>query len=356
MMIKPTIESVFEKPPDYTLRERATIITQTPMRITLAGGGTDVLWYSQLRGGAWVSGAIDKYVFIFLNKNEDEKKLKIFEGGEVIETDNVEGIGNPIVHECFNLLKIKSGVEIATLSDASAKSGLGGSGAFEVGLLHALHAYKGEKVSKLQLAKEACYVEIDRLKKPVGPQDQYICALGGIRYFEIDRKGKVSSWPLKISRTTIEKLESNFLFFRTGIKHDTSSIHGESKKKIEKKDESSEELIQALDDIKALGQQAKRYLLTGKVDDFGATLHQHWLIKKRLSSQVTSSQIDEWYNEGIKAGALGGKIMGSGGGGWFVFYVNKNKARFRERMVKIGLDERRVRFDWEGTKLLVNLS
>lgn len=341
---------------DYSSRERATIITQTPMRITLGGGGTDILWYSKLKGGGWISAAINKYVFVFLNKTEDPQLIKASHGTESIMTTNYEEISNPIIRECLLLTRVTHGVELSTAADASAKSGLGGSGAFEVGLLHALHVYKRESVPQLELAKEACEIEIGRLKKPVGPQDQYIAAIGGIHYFEIDKKGRVTVEPLPLSMHTIAELESNMLFFRTGIQHDTQAVLGDQKKTIEKKDEHSKELIKSLDDIKVLGQRVKKYLLQGKVDEFGASLDTHWRIKKRLSGKVSSSKIDEWYEEGIKAGALGGKIMGAGGGGWFVFYVNKNKSKFRERMEKIGLEERRVRFDWEGTKVLINLS
>ncbi len=349
-------KTFIKKLPDYTQRERATIITQTPMRITLAGGGTDVLWYSRLRGGAWISGAINKFVFIFLNKTEDPKLIKASHGFEATMSYDYKDIKNPIIRECLRLTKVTKGVEISTAADASAKSGLGGSGAFEVGLLHALYVYKREPVSQLKLGEEACYVEIDRLKKPVGPQDQYIAALGGINYFEISKQGEIMIESLNLSLHTVAKLESNLLFFRTGIQRDAESVLADEKKKAEEKNIHSEKLIKALDDIKALGQEVKKYLLKGHVDDFGRSLHEHWLIKKRLSSKVSSPQIDTWYEEARKAGALGGKIMGAGGGGWFVFYVNKNRARFRERMAKIGLDERRVRFDWEGTKLLVNLS
>jgi len=348
-------KTIVKRPPDYTLRDRATIITQTPMRITLAGGGTDVLWYSKLRGGAWISGAINKYVFVFLNKTEDPTLIKASHGFEATMSHDYKDIPNAIIKECLRLTKVTRGVEIATAADASAKSGLGGSGAFEVGLLHALHVYKREPVSQIRLAEESTHVEIGRLNKPVGPQDQYIASIGGINYFEIDKKGQVMIEPLDLSFHSIAKLESNLLYFRTGIQRDASSVLGDQKKKMDKK-ESSKQLISILDEIKALGIQAKKYLLDGHIDDFGSTFHEHWLIKKKLSSKVSNPQIDEWYKEAMKAGALGGKIMGAGGGGWFVFYVNKNQERFRNRMKKIGLEERRVHFDWEGTKLLVNLS
>lgn len=342
--------------PDYALRERATIITQTPMRITLAGGGTDVLWYSKVKGGAWISAAINKYVFIFLNKTEDPNLIKASHGFEAIMTNDYEKIPVPIIRECLHLTNVTRGVEISTAADASARSGLGGSGAFEVGLLHALYTYKRKPVSQLRLARESAVIEIERLKKPVGPQDQYIAALGGIKYFEIDKQGRVTVTPLRLSANTIAELESSLLFFRTGIQRDTVSVLSDQKKKIEAKGDISQKMISALDEIKELGFEAKKYLLKGKLHDFGRTFHEHWLIKKRLSDKVSSPNIDEWYDQALRAGALGGKIMGAGGGGWFVFYVPKNKERFRNRMVHVGLDERRVRFDWEGTKVLINLS
>lgn len=349
-------KTLIKKLPDYTSRERATIITQTPMRITLGGGGTDVLWYSRLKGGAWISGAINKYVFAFLNKTEDPRLIKVSHGFEAVMSYDYRDITNPIIKECLQLTHITSGVELSTAADASARSGLGGSAALEVGLLHALHVYKREPVSQVRLAEEACYVEINKLKKPVGPQDQYIAALGGINYFEIDKKGTVLVEHLNLTTHALAKLESNLLYFRTGIQRDAASVLSDQKDQADKKDKTSRALIHALDDIKDLGKQAKKYLLNEHIDDFGKTLHEHWLIKKRLSKKVSNQQIDEWYEAGIKAGALGGKIMGAGGGGWFVFYVNKNRARFREKMAQVGLDERRVRFDFEGTKLLVNLS
>jgi D-glycero-alpha-D-manno-heptose-7-phosphate kinase len=327
------------------------------MRITLAGGGTDVRWYSKLKGGAWISGAIDKYVFVFLNKTEDPKLIKASHGTEAIMTYDYRKILNPLIREALKIAGITKGIEISTAADASARSGLGGSGAFEVSLLNALHTYKREHISPLELAKEASSIEIERLKHPVGPNDQYIAAIGGINYFEIDKKGTVYCEPLNLPLHSIAKLESNLLYFRTGMQRDASSVLADEKKRTEKKkSKKSKEVIQALDQIKELGQYAKKLLLKKHIDDFGKTFHDHWLIKKRLSDKVSSSKIDEWYEEAMKAGALGGKIIGAGGGGWLVFYVPENKARFRNRMAKIGLEERRVRFDWEGTKVLINLS
>lgn len=340
--------------PNLNQRHRATIITQTPMRITLAGGGTDVIWYSRLRGGAWISGSIDKYVFVILNKTEDPEIIKASHGIEANIETNYRHIPNPIIRQCLRLTKVTKGIEISTSADASAKSGLGGSGAFEVGLLNALYTYKRQPVSQLKLAKIASDIEIKYLKRPVGPQDQYISAIGGINYFEIDTAGHLSIEPLNLGVDTLSQLHHKLIFYRTGILHDTFSIL-QTEKDVLKTPQQSQ-VIRNLDEIKALGLQAKKYLLTNKINDYGATLHNHWLLKKKLSTAISSPQIDDWYSYALKSGALGGKIMGAGGGGWFVFFVPKKQSYFRQQMAKTGLVEKAVQFDFEGTKLLINLS
>lgn len=340
---------------EYVRRERATIITQTPMRVTLGGGGTDSIWYSKLKGGAWISAAIDKYVFIFLNKTEDPNLIKASHGIEATMTDDFRKIPNSIIRECLKLTGVRSGIEISTAADASPGSGLGGSGAFEVGLINAVYTYKRNPVSQLRLAEEAAFIEMKRLRKPVGPQDQYIAALGGIKYFEMDRGGRISIESLNLSMNTIANLESNLLFFRTGIQRNASDVLSDVKSRLSTPKYSAR-IIGFLDEIKKLGQTAKIYLLKGKTDDFGKTLDIHWQLKRKLSSKVSNQKIDEWYTEGIRAGAIGGKLIGAGGGGWFMFYVRSNQSKFRNRMEKLGLTEKRIRFDWEGSKVLVNLS
>lgn len=322
------------------------------MRITLAGGGTDVLWYSKLKRGAWISGAINKYVYTFLNPTDDPNILKIFDGSKYYLVNDLDQIENPIVKLCLEKTSVKKGIQVTAISEVSGRSGLGGSGSFEVGLLNALYSFKGVKVKQIELGKQAAAIEIVDLKKPVGPQDQYIAALGGINYFEINKKGRVTVIPLKLSKKTIQSLEKNLIYFSTGIKRDAESVLADQKKKSESSPDVSSKVIEALDKIKEIGQQAKGYLLKGEVDKFGATFHDHWLIKKSLSDKISNSQIDEWYDQGIENGALGGKIMGAGGGGWFVFYLNKNHNQFREKMEKLGLIPQVVKFDWEGTKEL----
>lgn len=325
------------------------IITRAPMRVTLGGGGTDVLWYSRLKGGAWISAAIDKYVYVTLSHSENPEEFRIVLPDEILTADSIDGIENQVVRTCFEVSGIKRGVEIYVKSDASGRSGLGGSGALEVALLNALLNLGIRPVSKFRLGQLAASVEIEKLRMPVGPQDQMISALGGIQYFEMDKSGNIKATPLNISEETVANLEENLLYFRTGIQRDTAAVLGDQKQKTEK-EESKAEMISALDDIKELGGMVKTFLEQGKPDDFGQTLHEHWLIKKKLSNKVSNGQIDQWYEAAMNAGALGGKIMGAGGGGWFMFYVNKNKDKFRDSMRKMGLMEQQVVFDWEGAK------
>lgn len=327
-----------------------TIISQTPMRITLGGGGTDVLWYSKLNGGAWISAAINKYVYIIVTKTDDPNQLKIFDGNNYF-TCNIEKIDNLILKECLKITNIKQGVQLAIVSEVSSRSGLGGSGSFEVGLLNALYNFQHKDINKHKLAEQAADIEIVRLKKSVGPQDQYIAALGGINYFEIDKNGKVLYQKLKLSNRTLQSLRQNLMYFSTGIKRDADNILKIAKKKSADKNLN---VIKALDEIKQIGQDVKRNLEKGQIDAFGHSLHKHWLIKKSLSEKVSNTQIDDWYNAGMKNGALGGKIMGAGGGGWFMFYVNKNHKKFKEKMRKTGLIPQEIDFDWEGSKILIN--
>lgn len=327
------------------------IVTRAPMRVTLGGGGTDVVWYSRLKGGAWTSAAIDKYVYVTLSHSEDPEEFRIVLPDEIITANRIEDIENPVIRTCFEVSGIRRGVEVYVKSDATGRSGLGGSGALEVALLHALLQLGIRPVSQFRLGQLAASVEIDKLRMPVGPQDQMISALGGIQYFEMDKSGKITATPLSTQEETIANLEDNLLYFKTGIQRDTAAVLGDQKQKTEK-EESRSEMIKTLDDIKELGQMVKGFLEQGKIDDFGASLHEHWLIKKRLSNKVSNSQIDEWYQEAMNAGALGGKIMGAGGGGWFMFYVNKNKEQFRDKMKKLGLMEQKVSFDWDGARLM----
>lgn len=349
------VETVdFFSNPEY--RRRTRIVAQAPMRITMGGGGTDVLWYSRLKGGAWISAAIDLSVQTTLSQTEERGLIKINHGREAYMGYDYREIENPIIRECLDVAGVTRGVEISTQADASAGSGLGGSGAMEVSMLLALHTYKGEFVTKARLAEEACQVEIDRLGRPIGPQDQLTAAFGGINYYEIDTSGNVSIESLELEPDTVHFLEQNLLYFRTGIHRDAGSVLEDQKNKMDESWPSRDVLVSSLDRIKDLGQRARGHLLEGRVDEFGATLDEHWRIKRQLSGRVSNTQIDDWYEAGMRVGALGGKIMGAGGGGWFVFYVNRDQRSFAQKMTGLGLIEKSIRFDWDGAKVLVNQS
>lgn len=349
---KKTSNNRIKKYDNHRLRDRSIIITQTPMRITLAGGGTDVDWYSNIRGGAWISATINRYLVVTLSMTEDPNFIGYSSGGLAHQGGSYKDIPSEYVKACLEHTGITKGVSININSEVSGRSGLGGSAALEVGLLNALYCHKRESFSKTELGEHAFHIERVKLGRDyIGPQDQYIVALGGIQYFERGTSGKVVSEPLELSLHTISELESNLLYFRTGIYRDAGVALSDQKNKAKV---NKQKQIKALDDIKELGQEAKKYLLKGEVDKFGETFHKHWMIKKTLSDKISNPQIDKWYDEAMKKGALGGKIMGAGGGGWFVFYVKGDKLAFRKHMEKLGLEERKVRFDFDGSKILFN--
>jgi D-glycero-alpha-D-manno-heptose-7-phosphate kinase len=268
---------------------------------------------------------------------------------------NIDDIHHNIFREALELLKIDKGIELTSLSDMPSSSGLGTSGSFTIALLNALHTYKKEFVSQKQLAEEACHIEMDILKEPIGKQDQYIAAFGGITYFEFAKDGNVTVEPIKMTDEAKDELHNNILLFYTGIQRSASNILKEQDDK-SKKDEDS--TIEALHEIKRIGQDTKKAFENGDVDKLGEYLDAHWNIKKQLSKGVSNLYIDERYNHARKNGALGGKIMGAGGGGFFMFYhngSNNEKTKFIKEMNNKGLKKLRFNFDYEGSKIILNM-
>lgn len=347
-----------------TQRRRARIETQTPMRVALGGGGTDLPWYALNekegagRGGAWISCAIDRFLTVHLNMTEDPSFLRVSYGDDLsYQGEDFRQIKNPIIRSCVEKAGVACGIELSIASEASGRSGLGGSGALEVGTLNALYAFKKEPVSQLQLAREAYEIESRQLGRPIGPHDQYIVALGGIKYFEMDPEGivQVEDLGCYLNRETVARLHGNLLYFATGIKRDAAEVLSAQKVALVNDGYISEGMIKSYDEIKAIGQEARRSLLEGRMDDFGRSFYDHWLVKQRLSSNMSNPDIDNYLEEAMKAGALGGKIIGAGGGGWLVFYVKEScQAGFRNRMLQLGILERDVLIDWEGTKVVRN--
>ncbi len=327
------------------------IISKAPVRITLGGGGTDLKSYYSKYGGFLIAAAINKYVFISANKRFYDSIRLSYSQTEIV--NSVNDIKHRIFREALRLLNIDSGIELVSIADVPANCGLGTSSSFTVSLLNALHTYKREFVTQRQLAEEACHIEIDILGEPIGKQDQYISAFGGITCLTFEKNGEVIVEPLQISAEALDQLESNLLLFHSGVERSASEILSEQDEK-SKRDDSV--VIGNLHQIKEIGLETRKALERGEVDKFGELLNIHWEIKKKRSQKMTDPFIDECYEVACNNGALGGKIIGAGGGGFFMFYCNnRDKSRLYQAMKKIGLKSMKFRFDLEGAKILVNM-
>ncbi len=326
------------------------ILSRAPTRITLGGGGTDLKSYYSKYGGFLIAGAIDKYCTILATKRFYDSIRLSYSRMEI--KDNVEEIEHRIFKAALKLLGIEKGIELHSAADVPANCGLGTSSTFTVALLNALHAYKREFVAQKQLAEEACHIEIDILGEPIGKQDQYMAAFGGLTCLTFEKNGEVLVEPLKISGETLDQLESNLLLFFTGKERKASEILSEQDERSKKEDP---EMIQNLHQIKEIGLETKKYLEKGKVEMLGELLHVHWETKKKRSQKMSDPFIDECYEVAREKGAIGGKLIGAGGGGFFMFYCNNSeKPKLIEAMTKMGLRWERFRFDFDGAKILVN--
>ena len=327
------------------------IISRAPVRITLGGGGTDLASYYSQFGGFLIAGGINKYVYIAANPRFHPSIRLSYSETEVV--DKVGQIKHRIFREALDMLGIEQGIELVSIADVPANCGLGTSGTFTVALLNALHAFKRSFVSQPQLAEEACTIEIDRLREPIGKQDQYASAYGGLTCFTFDRNGSVQAEPLRVSDEQVNTLENRILLFYTGQERKASDILKEQKERTEADDS---ELVSRLHQIKEIGLETRQAFEAGDLDRFGELLHHHWETKKRLSSKVSDPRIEEWYETARKHGALGGKIMGAGGGGFFLFYCpDSGRGKLVDALVSSGLRPMRFRFDFEGAKIVANL-
>ncbi|MDI7259767.1 MAG: galactokinase [Thermodesulfobacteriota bacterium] len=327
------------------------IITRTPFRVPLGGGGTDLPSYYSKYGGFIFSAAIDKYMFISINQPIVDELIRIkYSKSETVSS--VDEVQHEIVREILRCLGIKNRIEVTSMADVPAGTGLGSSGAYTVGLLNGLHTLKRESLTLQQLAEEACKIEIDILGKPIGKHDQYIAAFGGLTCLEIEKDGTVKVCNGQISHAVIDELEKNILLFYTGISRDANEILS-SQSQAAKEDDNR--VVDTLHRIKEIGYQVKEALEDGNLAKFGYLLDKHWQTKKNLSGKISDSRIDRLYEKAKENGALGGKIMGAGGGGFFMFYCEEHRNRLRKAMAEEGLREMRYRFDFEGSKVLINL-
>lgn len=323
------------------------IITRSPLRISLGGGGTDLPSYYRQHSGLLIAAAIDKYVYITLHQTfVPELIIKYSKMERVLSVDEIE---HPIIREALLLTGMEApSLEITSMADIPAGTGLGSSGSFTTALLKAFHAHRKNLVHPAELAEQACEIELNRLREPIGKQDQYIAAFGGITCFKFHPDDRVEAWPLKISEETLFNLEDNLLLFFTGYSRSASAILKEQDERSQRFDP---EMIENLHFVKELGRQSQSALEAGDLHQFGHLMDVHWQRKKERSSQMSNDRINDWYDCAMQNGALGGKLIGAGGGGFLMFYAVE-KARLRHAMRAEGLTEVRFRFDFEGTKIL----
>jgi D-glycero-alpha-D-manno-heptose-7-phosphate kinase len=325
------------------------IISRSPLRITLGGGGTDVPSYYRDHEGLLIAAAIDKYVYITIHQSFVEELIVKYSMLERVT--KLEDLKHPIVREAFKVVGLKPrAIEITSMADIPAGTGLGSSGSFTTALLKALFAHSKHLVHPEELAERACEIEIDRLREPIGKQDQYIAAYGGVTCFRFQRDGKVEAWPARITTETLYNLEDNLLLFFTGYSRAASSILQEQDTKTKQQDS---DMVQNLHYVKEMGQRSMTLLEQGRLIEFGRLMDEHWQHKKRRSRGMSSPTIDGWYDLAMNNGAVGGKLIGAGGGGFLMFYA-EDKPRLRHAMTGAGLSEVRFRFDFEGTKIIVS--
>lgn len=323
------------------------IITRSPLRISLGGGGTDLPSYYRKHSGFLIAAAIDRYVYITLHQTFGPEL--IIKYSQLERVKHASEVRHPIIREALRLVGVDGQVEITSMADIPAGTGLGSSGSFTTALLKALHAHRKNIVHPRELAEQACHIEIELLKEPIGKQDQYIAAYGGLTCFQFLPNGYVDAQPLKVDSETLYNLEDNLLLFFTGYSRAAGTI---LKEQDEKSRTSDKEMIDNLHFVKDLGYQSQEALEKGDLHRFGSLMNVHWERKKQRSGGMSNPDIDKWYDMAMQNGALGGKLIGAGGGGFLMFYA-KDKTQLRHAMRETGLTEVRFRFDFEGTKVVI---
>jgi len=325
------------------------IITRSPLRISLGGGGTDLPSYYREHGGFLIAGAINRYVYITVT--EAFRPKIILKYSKLEDVDRIEEIQHPIIREALKITGVTGPyLEIVSLSDIPAGTGLGSSGSFTTALLCALHTLKRDFMPPQALAEQACHIELDLLKEPIGKQDQYIAAFGGVTCFQFQPDGKVIAEPLKMPAEALANLEDNLLLFFTGSSRSASDILRDQDTRTK---ENSREMIGNLHFTKQLGLQSRDALLAGDLRKFAELMHAHWEHKKKRSANITSGPINDLYELARANGALGGKLIGAGGGGFLMFYTEE-KTRLRHAMRNAGLREVRAQFDFAGTTVVAH--
>jgi len=327
------------------------LAVRTPLRIPLGGGGTDLPSYYSKYGGFLITAAINKYIYVMIGKRfENNFRVSHYKAIEI--KDQVNEIEHPVIRESLRLLNVSDGIEIVSIADIPPYTGLGSSGSFTVGLLTALHAYKNDCLPPKEIAEEACKIEIEILKRTGGKQDQYIAAFGGVICLTIDKNGNVEVTRPPISEATIADFESHVLYFYSGVELNTPEVQRSQDNATKRNDA---QVIDALHRIKEIGRESKLALEKGDVHRFGRLLNQHWQVKKLLSGEITTGYIDKIYKMAMENGALGGKIMGAGGGGFFMFCCEKeSRQRVRQALQAEGLREFEFKINSTGSTIIAN--
>jgi len=325
------------------------ILTRSPLRISLGGGGTDLSSYYKEHEGFLIAAAIDKYVYVSVIERFIKKILLKYSSLELC--DSVDEVKHPIIREAMKLIGLKDlGIEVVTMADIPAGTGLGSSGSFTTALVLALNAFNNRSIGSDKTAELSCCIEIEKLNEPIGKQDQYIAAYGGITCFTFHKDDSVSVEPLGLSREVLFNLEDNLLLFFTGFSRSAGSILKDQNSRSQSREA---EMTENLHFIKELGLRSKSALQAGKIKEFGMLMDEHWEYKRKRSPGMSNKMIDEWYELGKKNGAIGGKLVGAGGGGFLMFLAN-DPNKLRETMAFAGLEEVRFGFDFEGTKTVVS--
>lgn len=320
------------------------IIVQTPLRISFFGGGTDFPGYFLSEGGCVLSSAINKFIFVTVKERFDDKIRVGYTRTEIV--DGIDEIAHELIRESLRKANVQKGVEIITMGDIPAGSGLGSSSTVTVGALHALYAYRDMLVTKDRLAEEACEIEVNTLGKPIGFQDQYIAAFGGLRFIEFNRNGDVVTENVNIDPDVQKRLSDNLLLYFTGVTRKSETILTEQKENINHR-------LPVLRRLKAMAHEARESLCAGEIDDLGRLLHDSWQLKKQLANGISNGDIEEAYNAAIDAGAYGGKVTGAGGGGFLMLYTPlENRERVRAALSH--LRELPFHLEADGTKVIFN--
>ncbi|UCC91209.1 MAG: hypothetical protein JSV39_02730 [Candidatus Aenigmatarchaeota archaeon] len=324
------------------------IVSRTPLRISLGGGGTDLPFYCSKFGSILITAAINKYIYINVSERlERDIKLNY---SKTEMTDSVDKIKHPLFREALKFIGIKNSIEIHSAAEVESRTGLGSSSSFLVGLLNALYYFKGDIVSKYKLAEDASHITMDILKEPCGKQDQYVTAFGNLIQLKINQRGRVTVSPINIGYDKLKELERNLMMFYTGIRRDSNIVLKHQKEK--SKTKAGSDVFEYYHEIKRIGKESLKALEKGNLRRFGEWMNVHWELKKGITGKMSNPKIDTWYKIALNNGAIGGKIIGAGGGGFLLLYVENNHEMIRNLMEKEGLIHTEFKFDFDGSKIV----